>query len=190
MDETILTLAELKAFLGIAADDTSQDEELGALLNTLAPWLYDLTGTWFGSEKEETETQDYAPVVFLDHMPVLSVSNVWRDYDKDHSTDEMDATDLGNVRWGKTGRVVLSYLYNFNQDRGDYDDVVIKYKHGIVEVPATVKAAAKLLAAGLYRANVNDGVEISSEQVGSYRKTYKASNKEMVLLAPYMLQKA
>lgn len=190
MDETILTLAELKAYLGIAADDTSHDTELGALLDTLAPWLYDLTGTWFGSEKEETETQDYTPVVFLDHMPVISVSNIWRDYDKDHDTGNMDEESLANVRWSSTGRVVLSYLYNFNQNRADYDDVVIKYKHGIVEVPATVKMAAKLLAAGLWRATTQEGMEISSEQVGSYRKTYKASNKEMVLLAPYTLQKA
>lgn len=190
MDETILTLAELKSYLGIAADDTSQDEELGALLATLAPWLYEVTGTWFGGEKEETETQDYAPVVFLDHMPVLDVTNVYRDYNKDHNTADMEDTDMGNVRWSNTGRVVLSHRYDFNQSRGDYDDVIIKYKHGIVDVPATVKMAAKFFAAGLYNTTANDGLELTSEAVGSYRKTYKASSKELSLLAPYMTARA
>lgn len=190
MDETILTLAQLKSYLGIAADDESKDEELGALLAVLAPWLYEVTGTWFGSEKEETETLDYAPVVFLNHFPVLSIEGIYRDYNKDHTIEEMEQQDMGNVRWNIEGRVVLSGRYDFNQSRGDYSDVTVKYKHGIVTVPATVTMAAKLFAAGLYKSSINDGLELSSEAVGSYRKTYKTSNKEMVLLAPYTVGRA
>lgn len=190
MDETILTLAELKKYLGIAADDTSQDEEVQGLLAVLAPWLYDVTGTWFGSPKTEEETLDYAPVVFVNHFPVISVEGIWRDYNKTHATADMDEQSLDNVRWNKEGRIVLSYRYDFNQTRGDYSDVTVKYTHGIVEVPQTVRMAAKLFAAGLYKASINDGLELSSEAVGSYRKTYKPSNKEQVLLEPYTVGRA
>jgi hypothetical protein len=185
MDETILTLATLKAYLGIAADDTTQDVALGELLAVLAPWLYDVTGTWFGSPKTEEEILDYAPVVFVNHFPVLSIEGIWRDYDKDHLTANMESQDMGNVRWNKEGRIVLSGRYDFNQSRADYSDVTVKYTHGIVTVPTTVSMAAKIFAAGLWKASINDGTEVSSEQVGSYRKTYKPSNKEQVLLAPY-----
>lgn len=190
MDETILTLAELKKYLGIAADDETQDEEVIALLDVLAPWLYDVTGTWFGSAKAEEETLDYAPVVFVNHFPVLSVEGIYRDYNKDHTIEEMEQQDMGNIRWNKEGRIVLSGRYDFNQTRADYSDVTVKYTHGLTEVPATVKMAAKLFAAGLYKATINDGLELSSEAVGSYRKTYKQSNKEQVLLAPYTVGRA
>jgi hypothetical protein len=190
MDETILTLAQLKAYLGIAADDETQDAELTALLAVLAPWLYDVTGTWFGSEKDEEETLDYAPVVFVNHFPVLSIQGIYRDYNKDHATADMEEQDMGNVRWNKEGRIVLSGRYDFNQSRSDYSDVTVKYKHGIVEVPATVQMAAKFFAAGLYKSTINDGLELSSEAVGSYRKTYKQSSKETVLLAPYVVGRA
>lgn len=190
MDETILTLAELKKYLGIAADDETHDEEVQSLLAVLAPWLYDVTGTWFGSEKDEEETLDYAPVVFVNHFPVLSVQGIWRDYNAAHATADMSEQDMDNIRWNKEGRIVLSGRYDFNQSRADYSDVTVKYKHGVVTVPEPVKMAAKLFAAGLYKSSINDGLELSSEAVGSYRKTYKQSNKEQVLLAPYTVGRA
>jgi len=183
MDETILTLDELKAYLGIT--DNTQDAELGALLGILPQWIYDITGTWFGSKKTIDETQDYAPVIFLDNMPVIEVNEVRIGYNPfGEAGEDYEVTEY---RVDKTGRLALSLgQYNHIAQRRDYNEVAINYTFGVEEVPATVKEAGKIMLAGLYNSAANDGLELSSEAVGSYRKTYKQSNKEDVLLAPYM----
>lgn len=187
MNESIITLAELKAYLGIT--DNTQDDELGALLEVLPAWLYDLTGTWFGQTKAITERQDYAPVIFLDNWPVVSVEGIWRGYDEDNNVANLG--EVNNYRIDETGRITLtSGQYNYIQERKDYDQLLIKYTAGIATVPAPVKQAAKIMLKSLYTADASGGTEISSEQVGSYRKTYKQSNKEMVLLAPYLRVRA
>lgn len=186
MDETILTLAELKAYLGIAADDATQDTELGALLSVLPAWLYDITGTWFGSTKEVTEVQDYAPVVFVDNWPVTAVSNVYIGTLRAGMTLS-DLYEDTSFTWSDTGRITLTTgSYNHITERKDYDQVHVKYTYGVATVPEPVKQAAKIMLKSLWVSDQNGGTEVSSEQVGSYRKTYKQTNKEQILLAPYL----
>lgn len=187
MNETIITLAELKAYLGIADDDTSQDAKLITLLAVLPDYLYDQTGVWFGSAKEITETQDYADVVFLDHIPVLAVTSIKRDY-----PGYEQVIDGATYKLNKnTGRLTLRERYGREGgNRRDYDELEIVYTTGITPVPASIKEAAKMFASGLYNAAANDGLEVSSEQIGSLRRTYKVSTREADLLSGYRVTNA
>lgn len=190
MDETILTLAELKAYLNIAADDSSKDTQLGTLLAAIAPYIFDQTGVWFGSAKEFTEYHDYQSVIFVDHIPVVALTSISRDYRNEYTKAIAPTSYSVNKN---TGRITLSRLYGNSSDevnRSDYDELQVKYTSGILTVPATVKEAAKLFAASLYNANVNDGLEITSEGVGTYRKTYKVSTRERDLLSGYRVVNA
>lgn len=181
MNETILTLDELKQYLDIV--DETHDTELGNLLNVLPEYIHQQTGVWFGEAKEITETLDYERVVFLSHVPVIDVTEIKRGYG-----DDATALDLANVRISKdTGRITLGYNYGYETTRRDYDEIEVKYTTGIVAVPETIKEAAKLFAAALFNDRANDGMEITSEKVGTLSRTYKTSSREQDLLSAYRM---
>lgn len=190
MDETILTLAELKQYLGIAAGDTSKDAQLTPILAALAPWLLSVTGTWFGSAKTQTETQDLADVVFTKYMPVTAITSIKTGYSNDHTDTGLTTLTNDQYRWNAEGRIVLDFAYDtIDNGRMGYDQVQLVYTHGIVPTPQPVKEAAKIFAAGLYNTNTAGGKEITSEAVGSYRKTYTTSTLQTTLLEPWIIIK-
>ena len=133
MDETILTLAELKQYLGIAAGDTSKDAQLTPILAALAPWLLSVTGTWFGSAKTQIETQDLADVVFTKYMPVTAITSIKTGYSNDHTDTGLTTLTNEQYRWNTEGRIVLDFAYDtIDNGRTGYDQVKLEYTHGIV----------------------------------------------------------
>lgn len=172
-DQDLVSLEDLKTYLGIKTADN--DEQLQLLIRTLPAYIKLMTGRWYGSLKEVTETQDYAPTIFLANPDVNSITYLKRGYAADHNYDEStDLTTIENTdyRWNSLGRISLSSKFYHNKTKGDYDEIVVKYKYGITEVPDDIKLAAMMFAGDAF--NAIDG-EVTEETLDSYRRKYTPS---------------
>lgn len=169
----IVTLSELKTYLGISGTDN--DAQLNLIIAMLPAYVKLMTGRWYGSLQTVTETYDFAPTIFLANPDVSEITYIKRGYAPDHDYD--DSEDLTTIessdyRWNDLGRVSLSSQFFNNKTKDDYDDVVVKYKYGNTTVPDDIKLAAMMFAGDAF--NAIDG-EVTEEQLDSYRRKYTPS---------------
>lgn len=181
----IASVQDIKTYLGVPDGDDSFDSQLQFFVDALPAYVFTQTRRWFGCLQTATETHDFRPVIFLDQMDIASIEYIKsgysnsRDYDNDTSLVLLDPT---TYRWADTGRVQLSDPYLLGNFRYSRDQVVVKYQYGNENVPADIKLAATQFAADGFRAI--DG-EVTSEQVDSFRKTYKPNSQSAKTFSDY-----
>ena len=156
----IISLADLKSYSGITDMD---DNKAQAVVDGVNKWVSD-TGRFFGEVVELTETYDYAPAIFLNHIDITQVESV-KVYGQDVTADT-----LVNRR---TGRVVINkYGYDLNISRRGYDAIEVTYKSGVLEVPQELKMATLQLAMDNYNRKDGKDAGVVSTSIGGYSITY------------------
>lgn len=157
----IISLADLKSYSGITDMD---DNKAQAVVDGVNKWVSDYTGRFFGEVVELTETYDYAPAIFLNHIDITQVDSV-KVYGQDVTADT-----LVNRR---TGRVVINkYGYDLNISRRGYDAIEVTYKSGVLEVPQELKMATLQLAMDNYNRKDGKDAGVVSTSIGGYSITY------------------
>lgn len=145
---------------------TFSDEEKKRMrlhIEAVNRWIEGYTGRVFGDEKTFEVVLDYDPVVFLPHVDITSIEYV-----------EVRGTKLKEFIWNSQGRIVLSTTgTSFKGDRGDYDQVKVKYTtlYDDGEVPTDVLLAAYQMIEDNLN-NKNGSKTISSASTGGYSVTY------------------
>lgn len=161
---SIITTEELATYLK-KTPDSGQAELIVASVNAE---IEDQTGV-YGADTEVTEVVDYAPVIWLKHDGITSISSIKRGYPgrtqellpaSSYIIEPDGRLTLGNPRYfvpGVSNNGYLEITYTYNQ--GD--------------LPADLKLAALQIAARIYNGASNNNKEVTSAGVGSYRVTFK-----------------
>lgn len=157
-----ITLKDLETITGKTFSE-EEKKRMKLHVEAVNRWIEGYTGRVFGDEKTFEVTLDYDPVVFLPHVDIKSIEYV-----------EVRGTKLKEFSWNSQGRIVLSTTgTSFKGDRGDYDQVKVKYttQYDDGEVPTDVLlAAAQMIEDNL--SNKNGSKTISSASTGGYSITY------------------
>ena len=157
-----ITLKDLETITGKTFSE-EEKKRMKLHVEAVNRWIEGYTGRVFGDEKTFEVTLDYDPVVFLPHVDIVSIEYV-----------EVRGTKLKEFSWNSQGRIVLSTTgTSFKGDRGDYDQVKVKYttRYDDGEVPTDVLlAASQMIEDNL--SNKNGSKTISSASTGGYSVTY------------------
>lgn len=157
----IITLQDLKSYSGNANMDDAKAQDV---VDGVNKWVEDYTGRFFGEIHDVTETFDYAPAIFLNHIDITEVTSV-KVYGQD-----ITANTLVNR---KTGRVVISkYGFDLNISRRGYDAIEVVYKSGMVNIPNDLKIATLQLAMDNYNRKDGKDAGVTSTSIGGYSVTY------------------
>jgi len=185
----MLTLDELKTYLGIALDDTSQDARLQLVLDATNEYIEQVTLRNFGDDKTRTETHDYRDSVFLGRMGVKTITSV-KLYQSSTET-ETDALDADSYTFNQVGRLTLDQNYNDDYNRGDYNAVHVVYTYGKATgeaTPGDLILAALQTAREYYEGTSgNDSRRVVSESTGSYRIQFDTSSSIQDTLKRYRI---
>lgn len=175
----MITLAELKAYLGIAEDDTSQDARLQLIVDATNARVEEVTLiNWTGTDKTRSEIIDYRDNVYLGRMGIKEITSL-KLYQR-QTQDESAEIRTKDYTFNDVGRLTLDQNYGDDYNRGDYNAVHVTYKYGLAEgeiVPADLKLAALQMAKEYMEATAgNDSRRIKSESTGSYRIEFTESS--------------
>lgn len=155
----ILTVEDLKTFAGQGViEDDDRAEQVVAALND---YVERVTARSWGEVASGEEVHDFASVIFLKNMDVVSVDEV-------RVNDTLVSSS--SYRWRSSGRMVLSAREAGFNPR--YDEVTVSYTYGRLLVPADLKEAALSLALDAYTYSSEGQSEVTEEQIGSLRYKY------------------
>lgn len=158
----VITIDDLRDYAGpsVIADDDARALQVVDATNEA---IERATGRVWGGSVTVEEFADFASVIFLRNMDIISVISISR------GTTELPAT---SYKWRSNGRVVLSLSESGFHPR--YDELSIRYTYGNLDVPADLKQAALSAALDAYNYVDAEGQqkEVTSEQIGSLRYTY------------------
>lgn len=181
----MITLAELKSYLGITGTD--QDANLQLIVDAVNEQLEQTTLRNYGADKTRTEIMDYRDSVFLGRMGVKSITSV-----KLYQTGteaESNALTTDSYTFNKYGRLTLDQQYGDDYNRGDYNAVTVVYVYGaaVGEVaPADLKLAALQQGREFYEGTSSgDSRRVRSEATGSYRIEFADESVFMNTLRKY-----
>ncbi|MGE5487566.1 MAG: phage head-tail connector protein [bacterium] len=168
----LCTLAELKAFLGIAAHDTADDGRLSALITAASAQIEGYCDRSFGIEDiaDELHDGDGTDTLELDKTPILFVSAL--------SIDGLDV-DPGEVRvYPKFIAFPSGCEYDarlrsttriFPEGR---QNVKVSYRAGYSEVPREIADACKIQVAFLMNTINKQGVISETNQMAQATTSY------------------
>lgn len=169
----MLDLADVKSYLGIAEDDTSQDAALQLVVDAINQYIEDATlMNYSTTPKTRSEIVDMASSVFLKRMGILSVTalKLYQDGTESAPSDNLASDEYTLDK--STGRLTLDFSYGDDRSRDDYNGVHITYTYGLQEgetVPADLKLAALQMAREYYEGTQgSDSRRVKSERTGSY----------------------
>lgn len=173
----MLDLAAVKSYLGIAADDDSQDDYLQLVVDAVNQYVEDATlMNYSTTPKTRSEVLDMASNVYLGRMGILTVTalKLYQDGTEDAPSTNLD-TDSYSLNKA-TGRLTLDFTYGDDRTRDDYNSVHITYTYGMADgetVPSDLKLAALQLAREYYEGTSgSDSRRVTSERTGSYSVTF------------------
>lgn len=184
----MLTLAELKSYLGIASNDTSQDARLQLIVDAVNEQIEATTLRNWGNDKTRTEVHDYRDSIFLQRMGVKSITSV-RLY-QTGTEEQSDPLDGDSYTWNKYGRLTLDQNYGDDYNRGDYNGVTVVYVYGKESgevAPADLKLAALDQAREFYEGTTSGSTsrKVKSETTGSYRIEFSDESVFMTTIRKY-----
>lgn len=167
----MITLADLKAYLGIAPGDTSQDTRLQLFVDATNQYIEDKTLYNYGNDKTRSEILDYRDNVMLGRMGIKSITDV-RLYQRG-TQDATQPLDTKSYTFdSNTGRLTLDFSYGDDYNRSAYNAVHVTYVYGHETgevMPADLKLAALQFAADqLSGTGGTDSRRVKREQTGSY----------------------
>jgi len=181
----MITLAELKTYLGITGTD--EDANLTLVVEAVNEQVEQTTLRNYGDDKTRTEIQDYRDSIFLQRMGVKSITSV-KNYQTGTET-ESAALDTDDYTFNFIGRLTLDQNYGDDYNRGDYNAVTVVYVYGKRDgetVPADLKLAALQQAKEFYTGTAgSDSRHVKSESTGSYRIEFADESVFMNTLRRY-----
>ena len=174
----MLTLAELKTYLGIAEDDDSQDARLQLVLDATNDYVEQVTLRNYGADKTRTDILDYRDNVYLRRMGVKSITSV-RLF-QTGTEEQTDPLETDSYTFNSLGRLTLDQNYGDDYNRSHYNSVTVTYVYGKAEgetVPGDLKLAALQTAREYYEGTGGaDSRRVKSETTGSYRIEFDTSS--------------
>lgn len=181
----MITLAELKTYLGITGTD--EDANLTLVVNAVNEQVEQTTLRNYLADKTRTEVHDYRDTVFLQRMGIKSITSV-KSYQQGTET-EGDALPTDSYTWNKYGRLTLDQVYGDDYGRKDYNHVHVTYVYGLASgetVPADLKLAALQQAREFYEGtSTGDSRRVKSESTGSYRIEFADDSVFLNVLRKY-----
>jgi hypothetical protein len=168
----LTTLADVKAFLGIATEETAEDEKLTILIGTASAQIEGYCGRSFGIQDIADELQDGngTSTLELDVTPIISVAAL---------SIDGQAVDLGEVRvypqfiafpdsdvWDARLR---GYSRIFPAGR---QNVKVSYRAGYAAVPRDIADACKSQVAFLQNTINRQGIISETNQVAQATTSY------------------
>ena len=165
----IITIEELKEYLGIDEEDTSQDAKLQAIVDSTNWQMTEELGRVFGVTGTLTdEVYDYEPTVWLNNMDIQTVTAV-KDYDDNEYT---------GYRFNKLGRLDLSSTFDTVRTKANHDNVKVSYTFGEENVPPDLKLATLQIATNAFGSygQASSGGEVKAERIGSYSVEYMTAS--------------
>lgn len=181
----MITLAELKTYLGITGTD--EDATLTLVVNAINAQIEQTTLRNWGDDKTRTEIHDYRDSIFLQRMGVKSITSV-KNYQTGTET-ESDPLDSDSYTFNKYGRLTIDQNYGDDYNRGHYNAITVVYVYGKLtgeEVPADLKLAALQQAKEYYEGTAgNDSRKVKSESTGSYRIEFADDSVFMNIIRKY-----
>lgn len=168
----LCTLAELKGFLGVAADETADDARYAELITTASAQIEGFCGRSFDIADIENELHDGdgTDELRVEVTPIVSVSAL---------SIDGDAVDIAEL-------AIYHTLVAFKTS-GDYEprlrtasrifpqgrqNIGISYRAGYVAVPRDVKDYCKLQVVFLMNVAVKQGIVSETNQVAQATTTY------------------
>lgn len=183
----MITLDDLKNYLEIALDDTSQDARLQLIVDAVNEQVEQTTLRNYGPDKTRTDVLDYRDSVFLQRMGIKSITSV-KQYQTGTDTPGDDVA-ADSYTWNKYGRLTLDQNYGDDYGRGDYNAVTVVYVYGMATgetIPADIKLAALQQAREFYDGTSGaDSRRVRSESTGSYRIEFADESVFMNTLRKY-----
>lgn len=175
----MITLAELKAYLGIASGDTSQDARLQLILDATNQYVEDVTLYNWGTDKTRSEVWDYRDNIYLGRMGIKTITSLkLYQSNTEEASDELSART--DYTFNELGRLTLDFSYGDDYNRDHYNSVHVTYTYGKKEgetMPADLKLAALQYAKEYDEASQgNDSRRVKSESTGSYRIEFTESS--------------
>lgn len=181
----MITLAELKTYLGI--EGTDQDATLTLVVNAVNEYIEQITLRNYGDDKTRTEVHDYRDSLFLQRMGIKSITSV-RNY-QTGTEEQSDPLDTDSYTFNWVGRLTLDQNYGDDYNRGDYNAITVVYVYGKRDgevVPADLKLAALQQAREFYEGtSTGDSRRVKSESTGSYRIEFADDSVFMNTLKRY-----
>lgn len=181
----MITLAELKTYLGITGND--QDANLTLVVNAVNEQIEQITLRNYGDDKTRTELHDYRDSIFLQRMGVKSITSV-RLY-QTGTEEQTDPLDSDSYTFNRLGRLTLDQTYGDDYNRSHYNSVTVVYVYGKAEgetMPADLKLAALQQAREFYEGTTTaDSRAVKSESTGSYRIEFADESVFMNTLRKY-----
>lgn len=179
------TVTDLKAHLNLPSADTSQDDELGDVLDAAVEMVSDLVGPLESGAITETHRGINSPLLVLRSQPAAELTSISVRY----ATGVEEPLTLADYELDvNTGIVrVLSGARFF----GTY---IVEYDSGRATLPATIKLAVLIIAAHLFEtqrvpmqgevAPVGFGGGVDA--VTPVSRGYALPNRAIELLRPHM----
>lgn len=153
---SIITVAEAKTHMNIAASDTTHETEIQGFVDAATPVIEDIAGavigtTWTG----ETHLDACGRVIYLSHVPVYSVTSV-TEY-RLGTAYTLTPVSAGALRTTANSYNLDSATGRLIRNDGWGDVVVVDYVAGRGAVPANIRLAALELVRHLYQLSQQGG---------------------------------
>lgn len=183
----MLDLAAVKAYLGIAALDTSQDAALQLIVDATNQYIEDTTLMNYGADKTRTDNLDYRDNVYLKRMGIKSIQSITL---YQSGTETVSAPIAANsYTYNDIGRLTLNQIYGDDYSRADYNSVHVAYTYGLPTgevVPADLKLAALQLARETYEGTRgSDSRRVKTERTGSYSVEFADTSHVDTVISRY-----
>lgn len=191
----IITAADLNAYTG----KTLNSGQAALVVAAVNKWVENETKRVWGEIQTFTERYDWAPILWLRHTDVLSITSIKLGY----PGQPQSVVPAGDMFWTPRGRVTMYLAKAFNPSVVNNDLVEVVYKSAYTDegysdpntnllpnVPDDLKLAALGLAADYYNYTVNEQHDITMSMVGQYRLAFsKDTDKYASIIKSYKLRR-
>lgn len=182
----LTTLAKVKRYLGIDADDTSSDDELTDVIEAAEEQLRRICNRpdgWTSEEHTETFDGEFSGTLVLTYTPIDTTA------DFTLTVDESAVDSASYVYDDRTGILRLKRSTTFNWDNGSalpfvptlgtgFGNVSVVYTGGYAadSMPAGLVRIATEMTAAMFR-DENQDPGIKAETLGNHSITYTDQSK-------------
>lgn len=162
----------------------TNDPKAAQVVAAVNQWINTYTGRSFGTLVVVTdELQDYRPVVWTDHMDVVTIDKL--QYGSPYFGGIRQVIPDGTYVFNPQGRVMINPMGRDEYARGYYDNVSIDYTYGVTAIPEDLRLAALALAADFYKSTSSSQGAITMAMVGNYKLMYKGESVYKGVLESY-----
>jgi len=146
-DSEPLTLAIVKEFLAIEADETLHDAKLGRFIAAARAQAEAITGTFMVPQTVRLSASDWSDLVHLPIGPVTAATQIeWQDTEGDWQTLDPTIYDFGSAGLVAIIRLKPRQCFPFGKRSGQ-DTIRVTLEVGYPELPAALETAMLIMVA-------------------------------------------